>query len=167
MPRQRPSVKTKCVAGQYAAANERIVEFSGPTGTGGLISFTAGPEGKLLVQLYRLDPLVQVRVCQECQPAPGDVKPGALAAWRMLDGNVMAGFVRQLVGDYLTVCRVDGGICEVPVADAYPASPDDVAQAIAFYTRKEPHDGPQREPGHATEPGPRDDGAGGESRADG
>ncbi len=57
---KRPTVKTRCPAAAYAAPNERIVEFSGPGGAGGLISFRADDNGGLSVSPYRLDPQVKV-----------------------------------------------------------------------------------------------------------
>jgi len=60
MPR-KPSVQTKCVASQYGAATERIVEFSDPnTGKGGLISIRPLDNGNLAVDVYRCDPGVIV-----------------------------------------------------------------------------------------------------------
>ena len=58
---KRPSVQTKCVANQYAADNERIVEFSSDCG-GGLIDFYQDKEsGKLHVTVYRHDETVIVK----------------------------------------------------------------------------------------------------------
>lgn len=51
---KRPKVTTKCVADRYAAPNERIVEFSAPSGAGGLMSFVLHDDGTLTVDLYRL-----------------------------------------------------------------------------------------------------------------
>ncbi len=56
----KPRVITKCVANAHAAANERIVEFSSSRG-GGLIAFTEY-EDKLVVDIYRCDKTVEVRV---------------------------------------------------------------------------------------------------------
>jgi hypothetical protein len=55
---KRPRVVTSCVADQYSAQHERIIEFSSDKG-GGLISFREFPEG-LRVEVYRADPTVTV-----------------------------------------------------------------------------------------------------------
>lgn len=55
----KPSVKTKCVANNYAAKNSRIVEFSGEN-DGGLIAFHNLDSGKIRVVVYRCDPGVEV-----------------------------------------------------------------------------------------------------------
>lgn len=55
---RKPRVLTQCVANQYAAPHERIVEFSFPSTdgpAGGLISFTDREELPPLVQVYRVD----------------------------------------------------------------------------------------------------------------
>lgn len=51
-------VTTNCVANNYAADNERIIEFSSPEG-GGLISFRRR-DGRLVVDVYRTDATVDV-----------------------------------------------------------------------------------------------------------
>ena len=58
---------TRCVANQYAAARERIIEFSNgaqsaSAAKGGLIEFRNLDDGRLLVILYRLDPGIEVCV---------------------------------------------------------------------------------------------------------
>lgn len=58
---KKPSVKTKCVASQYEAKNEKIIEF-GFNGIGGLISFTAREDGTLLVDIYQIDKKVTIRL---------------------------------------------------------------------------------------------------------
>lgn len=55
----RPKVTLRCPAEAFHSAGERIVEFSFPDGTGGLISFREYG-GKKLVTLYRLDPSIKV-----------------------------------------------------------------------------------------------------------
>jgi hypothetical protein len=51
------------VADRYAASNETIVEYSVlGGGPGGLISFRTMPDGRLVVDLYRHDPNVEIRV---------------------------------------------------------------------------------------------------------
>jgi hypothetical protein len=61
----RPSVKIDCVASNYQAREERIVEWSDPaTGAGGLISIRTvdGENGPAtLVELYRTDGPVILR----------------------------------------------------------------------------------------------------------
>lgn len=60
---RRTRVTLNCVADHYAAPGERIVEFmDAETGKGGLISFTRTDAGELVVNLYRLDAGVIVRV---------------------------------------------------------------------------------------------------------
>jgi len=59
---RKPSVSTRCVANFYAGPEERIVEFSAPSGAGGLISLQVGSDGKLSVHVYRLDDDVTVTV---------------------------------------------------------------------------------------------------------
>lgn len=56
---KRPTVKLRCPADKYSAANQRIVEFSDSLGNGGLISFRE-QHGKLYVELYRCDKNVKV-----------------------------------------------------------------------------------------------------------
>jgi hypothetical protein len=53
----KPEVILNCVANQYAAPQERIIEFSHPNG-GGLISFFATDDGRLHVDLYHVDATV-------------------------------------------------------------------------------------------------------------
>lgn len=58
---RRPKVIVNCVASRYANnSRERVIEFSSKYG-GGLISFFERDDGKLVVDLYRLDPNVIVR----------------------------------------------------------------------------------------------------------
>ena len=57
----KPRVNIRCVANQYAGPSERIVEFGGENGAGGLISLRNMPDGKLVVELYRCDDTVEVR----------------------------------------------------------------------------------------------------------
>jgi hypothetical protein len=58
---KKPKVTVNCVADKYATQGETIIEFSSEAG-GGLISFRVASDGKLLVDLYRMDPAVVVRV---------------------------------------------------------------------------------------------------------
>ncbi len=57
---KRPSVTVKCVADRYHLPTERIVEFSFPSGQGGLISFRVMPSGTDIVEIYRIDNGVHV-----------------------------------------------------------------------------------------------------------
>lgn len=57
----KPRVKVNPPASQYCGKDERIIEFSGgKDATGGLIAFRM-VDGKLIVDLYRLDANVAVR----------------------------------------------------------------------------------------------------------
>ncbi len=58
---RKPTVTTNPVANRYAAANERIVEFSASNGAGGLISFNDTGE-RLIVDIYNHSPNVVIRV---------------------------------------------------------------------------------------------------------
>ena len=63
MSSKRPiSVITRCVADNYAASNERIIEFIDTAGHGGLISFRIlnDDAGTLLVNVYNTDKNVKV-----------------------------------------------------------------------------------------------------------
>lgn len=51
---KRPRVITRCVADRYASQGERIVEFTFPDGTGGLISLHS--HGRNVLSVYRVDP---------------------------------------------------------------------------------------------------------------
>jgi len=53
--RKRPRVITRCIADAYTRRPERIIEFS-HEGKGGLISFRELPDGRLKIEVYRLDP---------------------------------------------------------------------------------------------------------------
>jgi hypothetical protein len=58
----KPRVIVDCVANRYAGHDERIVEFFSPGG-GGLIALRE-VERRLLVDVYRLDATVKVRVAK-------------------------------------------------------------------------------------------------------
>ena len=58
---RKAKITLRCVAAQYAATGERIIEFSHETG-GGLISFQPDSNGRLRVELYALDRTVFVYV---------------------------------------------------------------------------------------------------------
>jgi hypothetical protein len=56
----KPKVITNPVANQYASKDERIIEYSSDGG-GGLIAFRV-VEGRLIIDLYRHDNTVEIRV---------------------------------------------------------------------------------------------------------
>ena len=65
MARSKPTVTANPGADQYSASNEKIIEYSAPDGSGGLISFRwmyteAADAGVLQVELYRHDPAVKI-----------------------------------------------------------------------------------------------------------
>ena len=61
MARQKPVIKTKCVANCHTGENETIAEFSTPIG-GGLISVRYLPaHNQVIVDVYRTDATVEVR----------------------------------------------------------------------------------------------------------
>ena len=51
----KPTIKTNCTANHYAAANERIIEFTGQNGLGGLIAVRNMADGTVVVDVYRTD----------------------------------------------------------------------------------------------------------------
>ena len=57
---KRPKVITKCVAQQYAAPGERIIEFNSDNGGGLIMMYEWGDE--LRVDLYHLDKTVKVTI---------------------------------------------------------------------------------------------------------
>lgn len=67
--RRKPRVTLKCPANVHSGPTERIVEFSHICNTaagrvlrGGLISFQELDNGRLNIQVYRLDPGIDVMV---------------------------------------------------------------------------------------------------------
>jgi hypothetical protein len=60
---RKPKVTINCVASHYAGPDERIIEFSSKGG-GGLIAFRVADDGRLLVDVYRQDRTVKVRVAK-------------------------------------------------------------------------------------------------------
>lgn len=71
----KPSVNLKPVAGNYAAPNERIIEFSNGRKSmdalkGGLISIRTLDDGSVVVDVYRLDEGVTVNVEQKNTEKP-------------------------------------------------------------------------------------------------
>jgi len=58
----KPKVSSRCVANNYAAPNERIIELSNGAGIGCLVSVRNMPDGTLSVQVYRRDAGVSVEV---------------------------------------------------------------------------------------------------------
>jgi hypothetical protein len=57
---KRPSVTVPCVADHYHAPAQRIIEFTFPSGNGGLISFSTKADGTDVVEVYRHDRGVRV-----------------------------------------------------------------------------------------------------------
>ena len=62
MKRPRPRVITNCVADRFHVIDERIIEFSFPDGSGGLISFQSKqyPNDSNQVYIYRLDEDIEI-----------------------------------------------------------------------------------------------------------
>lgn len=58
---------------------------------------------------------------------------GDCVAWRMIDGNVMVGYVSSIGYSCLWIVRVDGGICTIRKDDAWTADHQDMTQALSFY----------------------------------
>lgn len=54
-------------------------------------------------------------------------------AWKMLDGNVMAGTVVDSRGGTLYVKRVDGGSVIIHESKVHDATPDEILAACDFY----------------------------------
>ncbi len=55
-------------------------------------------------------------------------------AWRMFDGNIMAGTVTFLGFSSVDVQRVDGGLCSIKdTKEAWLADPDDILTACDFF----------------------------------
>jgi hypothetical protein len=54
-------------------------------------------------------------------------------AWKLLDGNLMAGTVIDSLGGTLFVRRVDGGTCTIHESKVRDASPDDILLACDFF----------------------------------
>lgn len=90
---RKPSINTSPVAGRYAGPGERIIEYSSPSGGGGLISFRviAGQDGaeRLAVDLYRHDANVDIRVGL----AEGATAPAPFAPPVTLNGYPVVGFL--------------------------------------------------------------------------
>lgn len=59
---KRPRILSPCVADRAHGPGERIVEVSFPGGAGGLISLRVLPDGRNLIELYRLDPSIIARL---------------------------------------------------------------------------------------------------------
>ena len=57
---KRPTIR-KGPASSYAGPNETIIEFSDGAGNGGLISLRSADDGRLIVELYRVDEGVEIR----------------------------------------------------------------------------------------------------------
>ena len=54
-------------------------------------------------------------------------------AWRMRDGNTMAGRITDRIGNSLYVTRVDGGSCRIDAEETHPATYAEVMAAIDFF----------------------------------
>ncbi len=55
----KPRISTRCPANRYAAADERIIEFSFQDGKGGLISFKMGEHP--IIDIYNCDAGIEIR----------------------------------------------------------------------------------------------------------
>lgn len=60
---------------------------------------------------------------------------GAMVAWTMRDGNIMAGSVKCVGISKVDVKRVDGGIITADPATLRFATFEDIDKAIMFYQR--------------------------------
>jgi hypothetical protein len=60
MSKKAPSIKTRCIADQYAGPGERIAEITFADGTGCLLSVRDNIMGKS-IEIYRADPGIIVR----------------------------------------------------------------------------------------------------------
>jgi hypothetical protein len=60
-------------------------------------------------------------------------KKGDKVAWKMFDGNIMAGEVVDVGMTIYSVKRVDGTVCTLDQEKARPATAEDVMKAIKFY----------------------------------
>jgi len=56
----RPKVTLNCVADNYSVSKERIVEFTFPDGSGGLIQFYPSETGENKITIYNHDESVKV-----------------------------------------------------------------------------------------------------------
>lgn len=123
----KPKVTTNPVANQYTRSNERIIEFSdrqvqtanGPVG--GLIQFHRSFENRtLVVQLYRLDPEVVVRVSPSDRQARDD-----RTVWRVTAADLDALAGRELTEEELQ--RVAKAIDHSTAGEAVEAAVEQVA----------------------------------------
>lgn len=62
-PPKRPSVTLRCPADRSAFPGQRIIEFSFPDGSGGLMSFATDGQGRPTIAVYRHDDPIVVAVC--------------------------------------------------------------------------------------------------------
>jgi hypothetical protein len=60
--RARPSVNVTPIADRHAPPGCRIIEFSFPDGTGGLIALASAYDGQPYLSIYRYDPALQIEV---------------------------------------------------------------------------------------------------------
>jgi hypothetical protein len=56
----RPKVTLNCVADHYSMSKERIIEFTFPDGSGGLIQFYGSETGENRIVIYNHDVSVKV-----------------------------------------------------------------------------------------------------------
>jgi hypothetical protein len=54
-------ISVRPVSDHYALPGERIIEYSSPSGNGGLIAFREDADGYLIVEAYRHGPKVKIR----------------------------------------------------------------------------------------------------------
>lgn len=66
----KPSIKTRCIAENYAAEGERIAEIWDPNTRLGCLVSVRTFNGETIVELYRADPGVVVRVASVDRKAP-------------------------------------------------------------------------------------------------
>lgn len=64
---RRPTVTTACLADRYHGPHERIIEFSYPDGSGGLISFRTNSRGENIIDVYNTNGIAQVYTGQKGQ----------------------------------------------------------------------------------------------------
>lgn len=70
--RKKVRVISPCVADRYAGPRERIVEFSGSEGKGGLISIREDERGQIVIEVYRADKGVFIRVGDDVYQCDGE-----------------------------------------------------------------------------------------------
>lgn len=58
---KRPRVIVNCVADTYHLPQEKIIEFTFPDGSGGLMSLIVDNYGKPVISLYNVDEAIDIR----------------------------------------------------------------------------------------------------------